>query len=119
MAAVLALGLVPTGLALIGAVATLKDRAYWPLAVLTVVTLGAYTIWFLSQELWALKTKYILFLLPAYVIYALVGLERVRRLRWRLPGQILTALLVLLICGCYAYLMIFGIGPHPGPTRFR
>ncbi len=112
VAAVLALGVVPTGLVVVGGAMTLKDRAYWPLAVMTGLTIAAYVLWFLSQELWALKTKYVLFLLPAYVLYAVVGLERVRRLRWRLPGQVLTGLLVLLIGFSYAYLMVFAIGRH-------
>lgn len=111
VAAVLALGLVPTALALVGVAVTWRDRTYLPLVVIGLVTIGVYTLWFLSQETWALKTKYILFLLPPAVNYALVGLARVRRWRWRAPGQVLATLLGLLVVACSAYLMVFAIGP--------
>ena len=32
----------------------------------------------LSQEIWAIKAKYLMFLLPAYVLYAGIGLRWVR-----------------------------------------
>lgn len=112
VATVLALGIVPTGLVGLGGAVTLRNRAYWPLGVMTSLTIAAYVLWFVSQEFWALKTKYVLFLLPVYVLYALVGLERVRRFRWRFPGRVLTGLIVLLISFSYAYLMVFAVGRH-------
>ena len=66
---VLLLGLLPSGLAIIGFVVSLNKRSFWPLAIVCVLTWSAYLMWFVAQETWALKTKYILFLLPAYVMY--------------------------------------------------
>ena len=37
------------------------------------LTLASYVAWVVAQDDWALKTKYILFLLPIYIIYAMEG----------------------------------------------
>jgi hypothetical protein len=103
---VLVLGLVPGALAVVGFVITLRRRILWPLAVTSVVTLVAYVAWFVAQESWALKTKYILFLLPAYVVYAMLGLRWVRRFS-PLAAQMLAAALTLLIFAAHVYLLDF------------
>jgi hypothetical protein len=65
---VILLGLVANALAALGAIVTIGRRGFWSLAVLVAVTLAAYVWWLLPQPSWALKTKYILFLLPVYVL---------------------------------------------------
>jgi hypothetical protein len=104
--AVLILGLVPTGLAAAGLVVTARRRLLLPLLVTTAVTWIVYVAWFVAQDEWALKTKYILFLLPAYVVYALVGLRWIRR-HSRLTARIVFALLVALVAAAHFYLLDF------------
>jgi hypothetical protein len=99
---VLMLGLVPNVLAAIGFLVTLHRRVVWPLAVTCVVTGSAYAAWFLAQKDWALKTKYILFLLPAYVLYALLGWRWLQR-RTPLFGRIVGLALVVLVVAAYLY----------------
>ena len=103
---VLLLGLVPGVLALHGFVATLKHPVVRPLAIASVLTLIVYLGWVIAQERWALKTKYILYLLPAYVVFALYGLRSFRRLS-RTGARVATGLLVLLIVLSHLYLLDF------------
>lgn len=107
---VLVLGLVPNLLALGGALATLRRRALLPLPLTSVTTFGLYIYWFTAQETWALKTKYILFLLPVYALYAIFGLRWLRR--WATPAVHAAAvwLLVCLVVLCHAYLYMFAVG---------
>lgn len=106
---VIVLGFVPEMLALAGVVRTLRHPVTWPIAIFTVVGAGAYLWWFLPQEVWALKTKYIFFLLPAAVLYAVCGLAWLHR---RLPsaGVIAGAALVLLVVAAHVYLFAFAVG---------
>ena len=71
--AVVYLALVPTALAVLGGVLLLGRREYLPLHVMLALTLASYFAWVVAQDDWALKTKYILFLLPIYIIYAMTG----------------------------------------------
>jgi 4-amino-4-deoxy-L-arabinose transferase-like glycosyltransferase len=103
---VLVLGLVPSGLAVIGFLATFHRRLLWPLAISSVITWALYVAWFLPQESWALKTKYILFLLPAYVLYALLGWRWIQH-RSRAAGQTVQWLLAALIVVTHFYLLDF------------
>jgi hypothetical protein len=103
---VLVLGLVPDGLALIGFLATFRHRILWPFAVGAAITWAAYVAWFLAQESWALKTKYILFLLPAYILYALLGWRWLRRLSPHV-GRVVLLLLVTLLLAAHVYLCNF------------
>jgi hypothetical protein len=106
---VLVLGLVPSFLAVAGFLITLRRRLVWPLTVIAALTWIAYVAWFTAQEDWALKTKYILFLLPAYVVFAMFGLRWLRRVS--LPAAHVTvALLVLLIASAHLYLLNFAWG---------
>ena len=106
---VLVLGLVPSLLAIAGFLATLRHRLLWPLTVTASLTWVAYVVWFLAQEDWALKTKYILFLLPAYVVFAMLGLRWLRH-QWLPAGRVAMALLVLLIASAHLYLLNFAWG---------
>ena len=45
---------------------------------MTVVGWLLYLQYVLSQEIWALKTKYLLFLVPAYVLDVVIGLRWTR-----------------------------------------
>lgn len=103
---VLILALVPTGLAVAGFLVTLRRRLLWTPLVACLVTLAVYLSWVVAQESWALKTKYILFLLPAFVVYMLLGLRWLSRL---LPvaGRGALWLLVLLLLVGHFYLLDF------------
>ncbi|MCC7009506.1 MAG: hypothetical protein IT184_11890 [Acidobacteria bacterium] len=106
--AVLLLGLVPGALAIPGMFLVLARRAAWPLTALWFATWAAYIAWFTAQETWALKTKYILFLLPVYVVYAVTGWRWIAR-HSRLAGQVVFALLAALIVLAHAYLLDFAV----------
>jgi 4-amino-4-deoxy-L-arabinose transferase-like glycosyltransferase len=106
---VIVLAFVPEILALAGFIRTLRHPVTWPLAIFAIVGAGAYVWWFLPQELWALKTKYILFLLPPGVLYAMCGLGWLHR---RLPpaAAIAGGVLVLLVAAAHLYLYAFAVG---------
>ncbi len=106
---VLTLGLVPSVLAIAGFLATLRHRMLWPLTVTAILTWVAYVVWFLAQEDWALKTKYILFLLPTYVVYALLGVRWLRHV-WPPAAQVAMWMLALLIISAHLYLLNFAWG---------
>lgn len=103
---VVVLGLLPDGLAVLGFLLFFRRRVLWPLTVTCVITGITYLAWFVSQESWALKTKYILFLLPGYLVYALLGWRWLRR-RSRLAGHAIGFLLALLAVTAHLYLFDF------------
>jgi len=105
---VLLLGLGPEMLAIVGFLVTVRRRAFLPLVVVCAVSVGAYAWWFTSQSQWALKTKYLLFLLPAFAVYATVGLAWLWR---RVPrvGIVAAALFALLIVLTHVYLFAFAV----------
>lgn len=105
---VLLLGLIPDALAVLGVVVSLRHRSLWPLAICGVVTWTAYMSWFIAQESWALKTKYLLFLLPAYVLYAVMGWRAIGR-KSALAGSVVAVLLVLLAIAANLYLIAFAL----------
>lgn len=107
--AVLELGLAANGLALLGAGLLLTRWRGRVLLAFTAVGLAAYAWWFLPQTEWALKTKYVLFLLPVYVTCVITALDGLVR---RAP---LLALLALTACGVlvgvvHLYLLAFAVG---------
>jgi hypothetical protein len=109
-ASVLYLALVPTALSAIGFVITFRRREYWPLHVMLILTMTSYLAWALAQDAWALKTKYIMFLLPVFVAYAIVGVRWTGR---RLPRPISAAILVAiaaLVFVTHVYLLAFSLG---------
>jgi hypothetical protein len=107
--AVLRLGIIPTLLALVGFATTVRRRALRPFVVYTCASLGVYTWWVLAQPAWALKTKYILFLLPAYIVYVMLGLNFVYR-RDRRLGHAAAVCLIAAMLASEAYLWMFALG---------
>jgi len=109
-ASVLYLGWLPHLLAIMGWIITLRRRLFLPVTIFTLVSLAVYTNWFLCQISWSLKTKYILYLLPAYALYIVLGMRWCRK---HLP-----AWMVLTLWGFWAvfllllhyYLFEFSIG---------
>lgn len=108
IAAVLVLGLVPEVLAAIGFVFTIQRRMFLPLVIVCTVGLSAYGWWFISQESWALKTKYLLFLISPFVLYATAGLG-VLWTRAPIVGVAAAVLTVGLIGAANVYLLAFAI----------
>jgi 4-amino-4-deoxy-L-arabinose transferase-like glycosyltransferase len=106
---VIELGLVPEALALLGVVVTIRRRETWPLLALCVIGFAAYVWWFLPQATWALKTKYILFILPPAVVYAVAGLTWLWR-RAPIAGLIASALVGALVVYAHMYLYAFATG---------
>jgi hypothetical protein len=107
---VLVLGIVPGLLAVAGFLVTVRRPSYLPITLMTVVGWALYLQYLLSQEIWALKAKYLLFLVPAYVLYAVIGLRWVRA---ALPGWIGAAIVsstIALIVLANLYLLSFALG---------
>jgi len=109
-ASVVFLALLPTLLAIVGAGVTLTRRSCWPLLVMSGVTWLVYVQWFVAQSEWALKTKYILFLLPAYLVYMCFGLKWVERHAPAPARRAVWASLALLVALTNVYLLRFAIG---------
>ena len=107
---VLFLGLVPTVLAAAGLMSTIARRDYLPLLVMLALTLSSYLAWVVAQDEWALKTKYLLFLLPVYVAYSLAGLRLVRDRLPHLIGDATAWLLIALVLSAHLYLFAFAVG---------
>lgn len=107
--AVLVLGLLPELLAAVGFAVTIRRRIFRPLAVLCLVSILAYTWWFMSQQHWGLKTKYLLFLLPAFVLYAVAGLAWLWR-HARPAGIAAATAVATLIVLTHFYLFAFALG---------
>ena len=107
---VLVLGVIPSLLAIGGFVIAVRRRSYLPIAIMSVVGWMLYLQYLLTQQIWGLKTKYLLFLLPAYVLYAVVGLRWVRAM---LPGWISATIVsstIALMILAHLYLLSFAIG---------
>jgi 4-amino-4-deoxy-L-arabinose transferase-like glycosyltransferase len=104
----LVLGFVPELLAAVGFAVTIRRPLFRPLVLVCSVSVVAYVWWFLSQESWALKTKYLLFLLPVFVLYAVTGLawlwNRVPRV-----GIFAAALVAALVLVAHIYLLAFAL----------
>ena len=105
---VLRFGLIPTLLALVGLLATLRRRALQPFVIWGGFSIGAYAWWILGQDSWALKTKYLLFLLPAYLAYAVLGLNVLSRADRRL-GRAAAAGLIAALLVAEIYLWAFAL----------
>jgi hypothetical protein len=107
---VLVLGVVPGLLAVGGFLITVRRRSYLPITIMSVVGWLLYLQYVLSQQIWGLKTKYLLFLVPAYVLYAVVGLRWVRA---ALPGWISATIVsstIALLVVAHLYLLSFALG---------
>ena len=108
--AVLLLGFVPDFLAVAGFIRTLRRRVFWPIAIVSVLGIALYVAWFLTQEAWGLKTKYLLFLLPPFVVYAVAGLAWIWRRAPAIAGDAVGWLLVTLVLLVHIYLFVFSVG---------
>jgi 4-amino-4-deoxy-L-arabinose transferase-like glycosyltransferase len=106
--AVLVLGLVPELLAALGFLVTLRRPLFWPLAIVCVVGSSAYVWWFISQDSWGLKTKYLLFLLPAFAVYTVSGFAFLWKHAPRLSA-IAGVLVAALFLVTSAYLLAFAV----------
>lgn len=105
---VLTLGSVPELLAVVGFVVTIRRPLFHPLAIVCIVAISAYVWWFLSQESWALKAKYLLFLVLPFVLYVVTGLAFLWN-RFPLAGTAAAVLLAALIAVANVYLLAFAI----------
>ena len=76
---------------------------------MSLVTGSAYLWWFLAQESWALKTKYLLFLLPIFVVYMVSGAAFLGK-RVPMAGLFAGALLTTLFVVTTGYLLAFDLG---------
>jgi 4-amino-4-deoxy-L-arabinose transferase-like glycosyltransferase len=109
----LTFGLLPSALMLLGVWQGWCEPSRWPLTIHAAASLAVYAWWFLAQDSWALKTKYILFLLPVYALFASDGLERVLHLPGRAGALValaaLTGLAGLFACAA-GYIAVFALG---------
>ena len=105
---VLLLGLIPTALAVVGAIVSCFRRSALPLLLMSLISSLVYLHWVISQEAWALKTKYLLFLVPAYLGYACFGLNAIGRWSPRLHGLVVVGLWTLVVFA-HAYLFAFAV----------
>jgi 4-amino-4-deoxy-L-arabinose transferase-like glycosyltransferase len=106
IAAVLLLGLVPSALWALGLLSG-QARRLWPAWLLTAASLAVYTWWFLGMEIWALKTKYLLFLaLPSTLLLA-IGFERALQTRTRAVPAITLILFAAALLAANAYQFAF------------
>jgi len=110
VALVLGAGLYPTALAILGLLATLRRRTLWPLLLFGCITLAAYLWWVIGQADWALKTKYLLFLLPPYVLFAVFGLRALRSVAPRTLGDAPLAALLSVALTSEAFVWMFILG---------
>ena len=107
---ILTLGLLPNLLAGLGMIVTVRRRTYLPLLFLLITTMAVYILWMVSQESWAIKAKYVIFLWPVYVVTMLAGLRWVRRHAPPLVWKAVALWLVILIVLTHLYLAQFAVG---------
>ncbi len=105
---VLLLGFVPEVLAATGFIVTVRRPMFLPLAILCGVGISAYVWWFVSQESWALKSKYLLFLVSPFVVYAVTGLTFLCN-RVPLAGAVAGVLMAALLVATNLYVLAFAV----------
>lgn len=109
--AVLVVGIAPSALALLGMVVTLRRRSLIPVHLLVATTMLVYVWWIFQLMDWMIKTKYIMFLYPAYVLYALFGLAYLERtVRWKPARVAAVAFAVVAIALTVLYMYRFAVG---------
>ena len=107
---VLSLGFVPSALAAIGLLTMLTHRSSRPLVLICAVGLTSYVYWVVGQQFWAIKAKYLLFLLPAYVVFLTAGLSLLTRvLPTPFKGLVWLSVLALIVLA-HGYLLAFAWG---------
>jgi 4-amino-4-deoxy-L-arabinose transferase-like glycosyltransferase len=107
--AMLLLGLIPNLLATVGFLSVMRRKSFRACTILTLMTILAYVAWFTGQQTWALKTKYILYLLPAYAAYLVVGLRAIRQYDPG-PANVAVCCLLLLIIMSHLFAYAFALG---------
>jgi 4-amino-4-deoxy-L-arabinose transferase-like glycosyltransferase len=107
---VLWLGLVANAVALIGMIAVSHRKLLFPLTVMVLTTMLFYFLWVINAKHWQLKTKYILFLLPAYVLYLSYGAAWLQRRVPRMVWGVIVVAFATLIGLTHAYLYHFAAG---------
>lgn len=110
VSAVLLLAIPLELLALAGIAATWRRKSLLPIWLPVPITLAVYFYWVVGQHEWALKLKYILFLLPAFVLYALFGLRWVRTRFGGVLHVVALSCVGLLILTLHLYLFYFAKG---------
>jgi hypothetical protein len=105
---VVVLGFVPEALALLGVIVSARRRIVRPMLVFALITVAAYTWWLLPQDRWALKTKYLLVLVPVGVAFAVVGQAWLAR-RMPVLAAATAALLVALTVVAHVYMFVFAV----------
>lgn len=108
IASVLVLGFVPELLAIVGFIVTIRRGLFLPLAIVCSIGVLTYVWWFVSQESWALKTKYLLFLVSPFVVYAVSGLSYLWRHTPRVAA-VAAVLVATLLVVANMYLFAFAI----------
>ena len=111
--AVVYLALIPTALAVFGGLLLIGRREYLPLHAMLVLTLVSYFEWVIAQDAWALKTKYVLFLLPIYITYAMTGAAWVLDRGPRYIGLAVLLALIGLVIAAHVYDLAFALGRLP------
>ena len=96
-------------LAVAGFARSLRHRSLLPIAIFVCLGAASYVWWVLPQQFWALKTKYILFLLPPGVLYTMAGLGWLRSRSSTLP-VVAASLLMALVVLANVYLYAFAAG---------
>jgi hypothetical protein len=88
----------------------LTHRSSRPLVLICAVGLTSYVYWVVGQQFWAIKAKYLLFLLPAYVVFLTAGLSLLTRvLPTPFKGLVWLSVLALLVLA-HGYLLAFAWG---------
>jgi 4-amino-4-deoxy-L-arabinose transferase-like glycosyltransferase len=111
--AVVYLALLPSALAVVGCILLLRRRECLPMHLMLALTLASYFQWVIAQDDWALKTKYILFLLPIYITYAMTGTGWVLARVPRAVGLAVLVALIALVAAAHAYQLAFAVGHLP------
>ena len=112
--AVLVLGLGSLPLVAAGGLVSWRRREALPLLLSFAFTACSYFYWVVAQPSWALKSKYLLFLLPAALVLGMLG-ARATLARFPAFRRPLLAWVATLVLFANAYLLLFALG-RPAPV---
>jgi hypothetical protein len=100
--AILVCGLIPVAASVVGAAILVSQRQALLLLIMSAISITLYVKWFLGNDTWMLKTKYLLYLLPLW----LVAIERCTE--W-IPYKILRISLVPAVVMSFVYCFFFAV----------